>query len=480
MQTPNLPIQVNSAGPAPQAARAKNGASEGSGQFSQALSREIEGRKSPMIPPAAPQAQPKPAAAAKPQGGQPPQHAQQAQSAKPADKAAAAPKSAAAEKSPGKASEKTETADSAAADGAAAAAAAAADASQGAVPNPVVDMLNLVASFNQPAAAAAPADSAADIAAAAAADPLLAAGGKRARLELPVDGAPAALPAAVKSLIAGQAVADTPAPAAEAPAAPFANMMARADGSMLDDLKNAAQSGKDAVTTERAAPQASSERAVPGKPEAALGLPDQIKGAADAAPMASLRARDVAAEPSALKDLQVSAPATAPLQQAALQVAQAVNGLAAGDKIPARVGTPAWDNQVAQKIVWMVGGEEQSASLTLNPPDLGPMQVVLSVTNDMASVTFSSNQLEVRQALEDAMPKLREMMSENGIALGNASVNDGSAEQQQAQEQSTRRGGGAQQADNGPTNGSAAEAEARNNARPQRVGQTVGMVDTFA
>jgi flagellar hook-length control protein FliK len=41
------------------------------------------------------------------------------------------------------------------------------------------------------------------------------------------------------------------------------------------------------------------------------------------------------------------------------------------------------------------------------------------------------------------MPKLREMMSESGIALGNATVNDGAADQRQAQqgEQSRGRGG---------------------------------------
>jgi flagellar hook-length control protein FliK len=33
----------------------------------------------------------------------------------------------------------------------------------------------------------------------------------------------------------------------------------------------------------------------------------------------------------------------------------------------------------------MVGSEEQTASLTLNPPDLGPLQVVLSVSNDQAT-----------------------------------------------------------------------------------------------
>src|SRR5206468_7944847 len=127
-------------------------------------------------------------------------------------------------------------------------------------------------------------------------------------------------------------------------------------------------------------------------------------------------------------------------QPAAFDAAQVV---AAADQLSAQVGTEAWENQVGQKVVYMVGSEEQTASLTLNPPDLGPMQVVLSVSNDQASVTFSSNQQEVRQALEDALPRLREMMSENGISLGNASVNAGMPDQRQAQQdQSSSRGRG--------------------------------------
>lgn len=92
------------------------------------------------------------------------------------------------------------------------------------------------------------------------------------------------------------------------------------------------------------------------------------------------------------------------------------------DKLTPRVGTPAWDQALGQKITWMIGGAEQSASISLNPPDLGPLQVVLNVTNDQANATFIAAQPEVRLAIEAAMPKLREMMSEAGIQLGQANV----------------------------------------------------------
>ncbi|KAB8048483.1 hypothetical protein GCN74_27955 [Janthinobacterium sp. FT14W] len=119
----------------------------------------------------------------------------------------------------------------------------------------------------------------------------------------------------------------------------------------------------------------------------------------------------------------------AQLQPGALQQAAAAAAVPA-DKLAGRVGTPAWDQQLGQKVVWMAAGGDQSATLTLNPPDLGPLQVVLTVTNDQADAAFMSAQPEVRQALEAAMPRLREMMSEAGIAFGSATVSAGTPEQQ--------------------------------------------------
>jgi Flagellar hook-length control protein len=106
------------------------------------------------------------------------------------------------------------------------------------------------------------------------------------------------------------------------------------------------------------------------------------------------------------------------------------------DKLTPRVGTPAWDQGFSQKIVWMAGSATQSASISLNPPDLGPLQVVLNVTNDQANATFIAAQPEVRLAIEAALPKLREMMSDAGIQLGQANVSADTSSQQGSQSDS--------------------------------------------
>ncbi len=165
----------------------------------------------------------------------------------------------------------------------------------------------------------------------------------------------------------------------------------------------------------------------------------------------------------------------AQLQPSTLQQAAAAVAVPA-DKLTGRVGTPAWDQQLGQKVVWMAAGGDQSATLTLNPPDLGPVQVVLTVTNDQADAAFMSAQPEVRQALEAAMPRLREMMSEAGIAFGSATVSAGTPEQQNNGERATsgeRRGNGQ---GGGVSGGEIAIAPAAGGrSRP-----SLSAVDTFA
>jgi flagellar hook-length control protein FliK len=160
------------------------------------------------------------------------------------------------------------------------------------------------------------------------------------------------------------------------------------------------------------------------------------------------------------------------IQSAALHAAQPALAHAV-EQLSPRVGTPAWDQALGQKVVWMVAGEQQSASLTLNPPDLGPLQVVLNVTNSHASATFTAAQPEVRQALEAALPKLRDMLGEAGIQLGQATVNSGSPNQHGAPDQHNAH----------PTHRTE-QADTRNDApirvtRIQPANSGLGLVDTF-
>ncbi|NMM28530.1 MAG: hypothetical protein HHJ12_14860 [Glaciimonas sp.] len=109
------------------------------------------------------------------------------------------------------------------------------------------------------------------------------------------------------------------------------------------------------------------------------------------------------------------------------------------DKLTPYVGSSAWNQALGQKITLMVSATQQTATLSLNPPDLGPLQVILNISKDSADATFIAAQPEVRQALEAALPRLREMMSEAGIALGQANVSSNMPNQDNAQNGSGSR-----------------------------------------
>jgi flagellar hook-length control protein FliK len=91
----------------------------------------------------------------------------------------------------------------------------------------------------------------------------------------------------------------------------------------------------------------------------------------------------------------------------------------------------------------MVGQNLRQADLQLSPADLGPLEVRVVVTHDQANVSFTSNHAHVREALEAAIPRLREMLEQQGLNLANADVSQHSfAEQRAARDDSNGSGSG--------------------------------------
>ena len=81
-----------------------------------------------------------------------------------------------------------------------------------------------------------------------------------------------------------------------------------------------------------------------------------------------------------------------------------------------------WNEAISQRVLWMAQDQLQSASLSLNPPHLGPVQVTLHIQNQQASVHFAAASTQVAQALQDALPVLRDLLGQAGITLGQADV----------------------------------------------------------
>lgn len=99
------------------------------------------------------------------------------------------------------------------------------------------------------------------------------------------------------------------------------------------------------------------------------------------------------------------------------------------------LGKQGWDQELGSRLVWMNKQDVHSAQLRLNPAHLGPLEVRLSLQQDQtAHVAFLSNHASVRDAVEAAIPRLREMLAESGVNLADVDVS--SQSHGQAREQS--------------------------------------------
>lgn len=92
------------------------------------------------------------------------------------------------------------------------------------------------------------------------------------------------------------------------------------------------------------------------------------------------------------------------------------------------MGSTAWNQALNERVMIMTAQNSQVAEIQLDPPELGSLKVRLHVGQDQVSVSFTSPHAAVRDAVEQSMPRLREMMEEQGLSLGESSVNDQSSE----------------------------------------------------
>ncbi len=91
-------------------------------------------------------------------------------------------------------------------------------------------------------------------------------------------------------------------------------------------------------------------------------------------------------------------------------------------RIDTPLGQTGWQEEMGQKLTWMVGNGRQQADLVLTPPNLGRVEVSLTMNGDQASAIFTSSNPAVREALESSLHRLREVLADAGVSLGQTQV----------------------------------------------------------
>lgn len=134
---------------------------------------------------------------------------------------------------------------------------------------------------------------------------------------------------------------------------------------------------------------------------------------------------------------------------------------------------PGWDRALGDRVQWMANQNVQLAELKLNPPGLGPLEVRVRVEGDRTHITFLASQANVREAVDAALPRLREMFAEGGLNLGDVTVGhrDGGDGR-----------GGRQASDQGAMGAASGEPDAAPGGSPGAAGLRAGqgLVDYYA
>ena len=86
------------------------------------------------------------------------------------------------------------------------------------------------------------------------------------------------------------------------------------------------------------------------------------------------------------------------------------------------IQSPRFGEGFSQQVVVLAQHGVQQAQMTINPPDLGPIEVRITIQHDQASVQIAAASGMARDVIQDALPKLREMMDQSGVRLNDAGV----------------------------------------------------------
>ncbi len=103
---------------------------------------------------------------------------------------------------------------------------------------------------------------------------------------------------------------------------------------------------------------------------------------------------------------------------------------ALSDTINTPVKDPSWGDRLNERVMMMATNKLQNAELRLSPAEMGPLRIRLSMDDNAANVSFIAQNGATREVIEAALPRLKTLLEEQGINLGQASVGEQSAERE--------------------------------------------------
>ena len=138
----------------------------------------------------------------------------------------------------------------------------------------------------------------------------------------------------------------------------------------------------------------------------------------------------------------VAGPAVADMSRVQSRIVSPMAAQGAMGPLQTQVKTPfgegQWGGAIAERVAFLASQRVSAAEIHLNPAELGPIQVRVTLNQEQASVSFVAQHAVVREALDQGAFRLREMLDAEGLDLVDVDVSD----QSFAEQDSEARGGG--------------------------------------
>lgn len=95
-----------------------------------------------------------------------------------------------------------------------------------------------------------------------------------------------------------------------------------------------------------------------------------------------------------------------------------------------------------EKTGWLIEHKVDTAQIQLDPPELGPIAVKIHTHQDQVSVSFVVANPQLRDALDQTLQRLKELLQEQGINLSHADVSDQRQQREHSGEEASPVAGG--------------------------------------
>jgi flagellar hook-length control protein FliK len=139
--------------------------------------------------------------------------------------------------------------------------------------------------------------------------------------------------------------------------------------------------------------------------------------------------------------------------------------------INAPVNSPSFSQALGQHVAWLGSQDIKQAQIRLNPQDLGPLDVKVSIEHGRVDVAFMAQHPATVAAVQQSLSQLNQMLGGQGLSLGQATV---------GQQASQQHFGGSQGQSSSSTSTTADEEPVEGLAATSTPSIAVGLVDAFA